>query len=463
MQTEKLKTPVSRATTLTIFSTFILLLISVSFVAANVALSLQDAIYEGVVIGDISVGGLSQQEARDKVASVWSIRSAEPLRLIYGDKEWSLSADELELTIADDELVRQAYQVGRHGNIYTQFKERYLTANQGYTIPFRININSDKLNALLTTISKTIDREPQDAALIVKGQSVILIKDKIGKKVDIKKTGHNIISDITSQQKRLVNLVVEEKIPEIRTNDLEGIDSVYASYTTEFSLADRNRADNIILAAKSVNNIIVRHGESFSFNEKVGLRLKERGYKMAPGYINGVLVPDWGGGVCQVTTTMYNAALLADMTIDERTSHFRPPGYVPLGLDATVADNYLDFKFRNTTTGNIFIKTNIDGNSITVTILGKKHEMMPEIEIITADKKVIEPKTIIKQDDKLELGKRVVEAEAEKGFIVSVYRIKKRNGKEIGREFISYDEFTPVDSVIRVGTKPPEQPVKQKL
>ena len=462
MQTEIVKTSVSQMIKLTIFFMVILLLVSISLIATNAAMTLKDTIYEGVDIGDISVGGLTQEEAHDKILSFWSIRSAEPLRLVYGDKEWSFTADEIELSIAYNELIHQAYQVGRTGNVYNQLKERYITVNQGYVIPLQISVNRNKLNKIVTDIRKNIDKEPQNAGLVVKGQHITLVPDSIGKKVNIDKTLRDIETVVNSQAKSIVNLTVDDQIPTIKSSELLGIDRIFSSYTTQFSFADSNRADNIILAAKSVNNILLRRGEIFSFNQHVGLRLKERGYKMAPGYIDGVLVPDWGGGVCQVSSTIYNAALLANMTIDERTSHFSPPAYVPLGLDATVADHYLDFRFRNTTSGNIFIKTEIDGNVLTVTILGNKDEILPEIELISTDKKVIEPKTIMKEDNKLELGKQVVEVEGEKGFIVTVYRIKRVNGKEITREFVSYDEFKPVDTVVRLGTKPPEKlPEKQ--
>lgn len=404
-------------------------------------------------MADIDIGGLSEEEAKQKLLAVYRARTAEPMRLLYADKFWTISAADIDLTIDADKLAYEAYQVGRNGPIVAQLKERYLTVNQGYRVPLSISYSPEKLNQLLMDISQAIDTNPKDATLILKESDLVLIPDEIGRKLNIVKTIADIATDITTQGIFSVHLTVDEMLPQIRTADLQEIDRVLASYTTQFDLSDTNRSENIYLAAKSINNTLVRRGESFSFNLVVGPRLSDRGYKKAPGYIDGVLVPDWGGGVCQVSSTMYNAALLADMTIVERTSHIRPPAYLPLGQDATVADNLLDLIFRNTASGNIYIKTEAVGNQITVTILGKHNESIPEIQIVATDTKIIEPKTIVKQDATLELGKQVVEVEGLKGFLVTTYRIKKLNGKETSRELLSADEFKSVDTVLRVGTK----------
>ena len=460
MQVETKPSSISRTTRLTFFLAIILLLNTVSFIASNAVYTLTNTIYQGVTVADIDVGGLSEEQAKQKLLTVYRTRTSEPMRLLYADKSWTVSAADIDLTIDADKLAHEAYQVGRNGHIVAQLKERYLTVNQGYRVPLSISYSTEKLNKLLMDISQTIDTPPKDAALILKGIDFLLIPDEVGRKLNIAKTIADITTGINTQVNLSVNLTVDEILSQIRTSDLQDIDRVLASYTTQFDLSDTNRSENIYLAAKSVNNTLVRRDESFSFNHVVGPRLSDRGYKKAPGYIDGVLVPDWGGGVCQVSSTMYNAALLADMTIVERTSHIRPPAYLPLGQDATVADNLLDFIFRNTTSGNIYLKTEAVGNQLTVTILGKHNESIPEIQIVATDTKIIEPKTIVKQDATLELGKQVVEVEGLKGFLVTTYRIKKLPGKEISRELLSVDEFKSVDTVLRVGTKAPPKTSK---
>lgn len=422
----------------------------------NAAFTVTDDIYGGVRVGDIDVGGLTPVAAEKKIAAAfqnWTQR--DPITITYKDKRWPISADDIDLSIDAAALTKKAYAVGRTGNIFSQLQERYLAINNGHVIPLAVGYNPDKILAKVTEIARAVDREPRNATLKVANFKVTLIPDVPGYKVDIAKTVADIAGNLNVKIPFNIELAVAEIQPAVTTRDLDGIDGLLASYSTQFNPEDKNRSQNIALAAKNINGVVVRRGEVFSFNTHVGPRLAQNGYKLAPVFINGKLVPDWGGGVCQVSSTLYNAALLADMKIEERTPHFRPPAYVPLGQDATVADNYLDFKFRNTSDHNIYIICDVSGNQVNVHILGRLKANPPEIQIIATDRKVWEPNTVIKQDPQLELGKEVVEAEGQKGFRVSTYRVKYWAGREIGRDFLATDEYQPEDRVVRVGTKTP--------
>ncbi|WP_425060975.1 VanW family protein [Sporomusa carbonis] len=458
-----MQTPTSKNANIILFLIIITLFSSVSMIAANIAFMVADEIYQGVTVGDIHVGGLSVAQAEQVIASQFKERTAKaPITLIYKDQKWPIAAQDIGLSIQADKLAQQAYAVGRTGNIIYRLKERYLAVNQGHSLPLTVYYNQDKLYQILATIAKSIDCQPQNATVKSAGKSNIeIVPEVIGRKVDLAKTMAEVNANLNTKLTFTLDIFVDEIIPAVVAHDLEHIDGIIASYTTQFDPWDQNRTQNVLLAAKSINGILVRSGEVFSFNNIVGLRLAKYGYKEAPVYINGVLVPDWGGGVCQVSSTLYNAALLADLSIEERTAHFRPPGYVPLGQDATVADDQLDFKFKNTLPQNIYITSEVFGNQLVVNIFGKHMENSAEIYVVAADKKVLEPNTIIKQDPDLELGKEVVETEGQKGFQVSTYRIKKIDGKIVKKEFLASDEFLPVDRIVRVGSKiPPHQPRK---
>ena len=445
--------PLNRATKLIIFLALIILFSSVSFIAASTALSVTNAIYQGVAVADIEVGGLTEEEAREKLQAAFRARTVKPIELHYGERVWIISVEDIDIHVDVAKLAHEAYQIGRKGIIFEQIKERYLTVNRGYIVPMSISYSTKKLNDRLMNIRQDIDSTPENASLVTNELEFFIIPEKIGRKLNIAKTISDITSRINNTLSFTLNLTVDDSNPAIRATDLQEINSVIASYTTQFDATDTNRSENIYLAAKSVNSILIRQGDSFSFNHYVGPRLAQNGYKEAPVFIDGRLVPDWGGGVCQVSSTLYNAALLANMTIEERTSHFHPPGYVPIGQDATVADNLLDFKFLNSSSNNIYVKTETAGNQITISILGNRDGPLPEIQVFATDIKVLEPKIIVKQDITMELGKQVIEEEGQKGFLVTTHRIKKLNNKEIGRELLGIDEFKPTDKIVRVGTK----------
>lgn len=439
-----------------IFLCVIMLFSAIGTAAVTAAFTVTDGIYSGVRVGDIDVGGLSPQEAKKKLAADFSERTHQPpVTLVYGDKRWQMTAADIDLTLDIDVLVDQAYAVGRTGHIFQRLHDRYLTVNRGHTIPLAVGYNTGKIYAQVMAIAGDVDRDPKSATLRIADFSLIRTPDAIGHKVNVAKTLADIAVQLTVKIPFTLPLTVEELAPAVTARDLDGIDGVIASYSTQFDPGDHNRNQNIALAAKNINGVVVRHGETFSFNTLVGPRLAQNGYKIAPVFIDGRLVPDWGGGVCQVSSTLYNAALLADMAIEERTAHFRPPAYVPLGQDATVADNYLDFRFRNTSPHNIYIISEVGYNQLNVHILGRLSANPPQIHIVAADKKVWEPNTIVKQDPKLDLGKEVVEVEGQQGFQVSTYRVKVSGSREIARELLATDEYKPEERVVRVGTKAP--------
>ncbi len=458
-----MQTVTKRNVNILLFLTIIMLFSFISVLAANSAFMVTNKIYQGVTVGDIDVGGLSVSEAEQEIALAFKEGTAEtPITVKYDSRQWHITAQDIELSIKAGVLAQQAYDVGRTGNILAQIKERYLAVNQGYSLPLTVHYNYDKLAGQLSNIAKQIERQPENAKLRPSRTSahISIFPEVIGRKVDLDKTIAEITAKLNSHLTFTVHVAVEELMPAVVSNDLAHIDGLIASYTTQFDPWDQNRTQNVLLAAKSVNDILVRTGEVFSFNDVVGLRLAKFGYKEAPVYLNGVLVPDWGGGVCQVSSTLYNAVLLADLAIEERTAHFRPPGYVPLGQDATVADNQLDFKFKNSSLHNIYITGEIFGNQLVINIFGKQLDNPPQISVIATDKRVLEPNTLIKQDPELELGKEVIDIEGQKGFLVSTHRIKKVDGKIVEQEFLAADEFQPVDKIVRVGTKIP--PNEQK-
>ena len=173
---------------------------------------------------------------------------------------------------------------------------------------------------------------------------------------------------------------------------------------------------------------------------------------MAPTMASTGIVMDWGGGVCQVSSTFYNAALLADFTVLERSAHYQPPSYVPLGLDATVADGQIDLKLKSSSAFPMYIKTIVEDGRLEVRIYGKREANAPVVRIETVEKQVRTPQTLIVQDPLLPVGDEVVDDEGKHSLSVTVQRVKLQCEKELSRETISSDEFEGTNRVVRVGT-----------
>ena len=178
---------------------------------------------------------------------------------------------------------------------------------------------------------------------------------------------------------------------------------------------------------------------------------------MAPVILDGKLVPDWGGGVCQVSSTLYNAVLLADLDIVDRSNHARAIGYVPLGFDATVVDGQIDFKFRNNLKRPILLQATVAEDELTFAVLGNAKDAPPPIELDYVVHKVIEPVEIKQPDPTLEAGKEVIDESPQRGFRVSTYRVRTIKGKQVS-QLLYTDDYDPVNRIIKVGTKglPPQ-------
>ncbi|MBC8015675.1 MAG: VanW family protein [Sporomusaceae bacterium] len=440
-------------TILLFFFSVIVLFSAVSIAATNAVFLFTDRIYEGVTVGTISVGGLSVDEANIEISNTFKEQMAQSsITVTYQHETWTITPQDIEITINPEDLAMQAHNIGRTGNPFKIIQERYLAVHGGYNIPLTKNYNQDYLYEILNTIAKSVNRNPQNASLVYKNDAIFIIPETWGQKVNMPQSFTDIADQLHNSILFSSELTVNSERPTIMSQDFTDIDSLIGEYTTQFDSNDIKRYENVAIASKHINNILVHSGEVFSFNQSVGLRIPEYGYNEAPVMVDGKLLLDWGGGVCQVSSTLYNAALLADMEITERISHYRPPGYVPLGQDATVADNLIDFKFRNSTPYNIYITSEIINNQITVSIFGQRIANYVDIRIESTTKKLAY-NTVIKQDSTLALGTKVIKSTGQQGFEVATYRIKLINGHEISREALSSDLFKPEDRIIHVGTK----------
>lgn len=215
--------------------------------------------------------------------------------------------------------------------------------------------------------------------------------------------------------------------PEVRVTDfgMDAFPDLLGSYSTHY-VNNANRTTNLRLAASKMNGTVIVPGGTFSFNSVVGPRTASRGYKAAAIYSDGTVVDDVGGGICQVVTTLYNAAIKSNMTITERRNHSFMPTYVDPGYDATVVYGSQDFKFKNTRDYPIKILASVENGICRVSIYGLKTENEYDISIET---------NIIKRMAKKSAG-------GAPGYVVDSFRVVRQNGEVISREKISRDTYS---------------------
>lgn len=243
--------------------------------------------------------------------------------------------------------------------------------------------------------------------------------------------------------------------PKVSTNDIgnEAFPDVLSTFSTNYSESNTNRSTNVKLAASKINGIVIMPGETFSYNYTVGPRTASAGFKEAAVYVNGTVGTGLGGGICQVSSTLYNSVLLANLEITERYNHGFLTGYVKPGTDATVSWGSLDFKFKNSRNYPIKINSYASNGKITTTILGLKSDVEYDVKIISNVIQTIYPKTEEQYSSSLAKGVTKTISSGSNGCRAESYRVLYLNGKEISRTLLARDTYNPHNKVVMIGTK----------
>ena len=302
----------------------------------------------------------------------------------------------------------------------------------------------------LEKIRKEIYKEPKDAYIEenpfkvythVNGVDFDMSMEEAEKIIEENKQEYEIPLKITIPKKTLADLG-EKAFPD-----------QLSTYTTRYNAGNYNRSNNLELAAKAINGTILMPGETFSYNQTVGERTISAGYKAAGAYAGGKVVQDDGGGICQISSTLYNAVLLANLEVTDRSNHCFETSYVAAGRDATVNWGTVDFQFKNNRNYPIKIETAAKDGIATAQIYGIKEETEYEVIIQSKITSYIYRTTKYKNDATLEEGKEIVEESGFDGCNSETYKILKLNGKVISQTLVSIDTYDPMDRIVIRGTK----------
>jgi len=413
-----------------------------------------EKVLPGVEVMGIRLEGLNKSEGMTRLAELEKNLQASVVTLHYQDKSWTLLLNEVGFDLNEDAVMDAALNAGRNGSQIQQWKERRRIKQNGKVILPVISFDEEKLCQRVKELTREVTVEPIDANFKIDNRdNVTVVPGKDGTGIDMKKLKSDLASVILEAKKPEVELALVTVPPARSTVLLESmeINGLLAAYATRFDPAKISRTYNISVAARAFDGQLVRPGHEVSFNKVVGPRSSEAGYKNAPVIINNEIVEGLGGGVCQVSTTLYNCVLLAGLEVVERYNHSLPVSYVPIGRDATVVYDSLDFKFRNNTGSYIYIKSFVGGGTVGFKIYGNTLYKR-DVTINTWVTREIEPEVVYENDPNLPKGEQVVKQEGAKGYQVSAERTFSSSGVVEKREYLPVSEYSPVNKVIAVGT-----------
>lgn len=409
-----------------------------------------DKIYEGVSVDEFDLSFLTKDEATKLIMNKREQELDEKnMVLTYGDKVFDINIRQFDFKYDYDSAIDKAYSIGREGNIISRIKEIITTKKNGVKINLNSSYNKDKIYEITESIAQEIDMEMEEAQFHFNNGNINITDEVIGKKVKQEELAQLIETNIKDLS--TIEIPVEIIYPTRTRELLSRINGVIAEYSTSFKGSNKERIENIIISSKALSNDIIMPGDIFSFNEMVGPREKKFGYKEANVIIKGEFTPDVGGGVCQTSTTLYNALLLADVDIIERHHHSIPVKYVNIGQDAAVAYGFLDLKFKNNFDFPIYIHSRVVGDRIHIYIYGDRNAKDYSIKIESKIVETIEPQEEKVEDSTLAPGTKELVQQGRTGYKVHTYKHKIKNGKVVDTQLITKDFYKPRNFIYRVG------------
>ena len=419
-----------------------------------------DKIYPGVQAYGIDLGGKTKEEAIDIMNDqLISLIGDKVIAVTIGDKTFELKYSDISPSVSADETVEEALDYGKDKKMLQ--KKKIIENGVDYKVNTVLSYDEEKVKEFVNSINEQVKVDAVNAKILINGSNISITPEVIGKQLDVDDLCNKIKECIDPDPEKVETVIVDlqDYSPKITSADLNKITGVMSSYSSTFGTGDTGRVENLRIASGYINGTLLMPGEEFSYNNTIGPTTPERGYKEANTYVGSKIVPGYGGGVCQVSSTLYRAVIQANIRSTERRNHSMTVGYAKPGLDATVAAGYIDYKFVNTYDFPIYIEGYLSGNQVVFNIWGNKEAMGGKTyELVNEILETYTYGTEEVQDPTLTEGTRVVTSSGSNGCKANGYLITYENGVQINRELISTDVYSTRNQVVSVGTKKVETP-----
>lgn len=382
--------------------------------------------------------------------------------IICMDQTYTLTAKDVQLTVDKNATLNPLWQVGREGGMLARYLEMLRTQKDRLIIQRpALTYDLTAADALLEAIRADVECEPVDAMVTFtpgRAQPFAFTDEEAGYALDLNGILDGIETDILNLASSSITLEPAVIEPQAYRAELESAISLRSHLTVALD-GDEASVGNAALAAAQLNGLCIEPGETLSFNEAVGARTQERGYQIAPEPAYGENVSGVGGGVCQASTALYRAALLAGIDVKERSAAARPVAYCPMGQEAAVSDQGLDLVIQNQTDATLFVSARVyeDGETqyLEIMLIGEELGRRYALESLSDETGTIqEPVYVRDREGKYATytDERVPVSEALPGYAADVERVTlDGEGNEIAREIVSHSEYEAAPPMIYVG------------
>lgn len=436
--------------------TLILSAAAVLNVSVNVRAEGDDTIPQRVYFGDISVGGMTEEEAAAEVEDYVEQLGSTKVIFAAGENEVETTAGDLGLSWSNPDIVKEAAGLGKSGNLIVRYMAMKDLEHEDRVYEIGFSVDTAKIRSVLEANAQALNTEAKDGGLTRENGAFAVIPGSQGVTVNLEESVA-VIEEYFKQpweeHSGKVELVADVVEPRGSEAELSKVKDVLGSFQTEYaSHSSGNRSTNISNGATKINGSVVYPGDQFSVYEMVSPFTPENGYELAGAYENGQTVESYGGGICQVSTTLYNAVIRAELEVVERFAHSMIVSYVAPSADAAIAGTYKDLKFINNTNAPIYIEGYTSGGYLTFTVYGQENR--------EAGREVIfESETTSSTDPGVEfkgtgapIGSITRVQGSHEGKTARLWKIVKVNGEEISREEFNNSTYRPSPTIYEVGT-----------
>ena len=398
---------------------------------------------------------MTVQEAQKELSDYVRSLQSKTFTLTTGDKSIQVSAEDLGLAVANPEVVEEAANLGKTGNLITRYKDKKDLEKEPKKLDIVFDVNEDKVETLLEINTDNLNQEAVNCGLKREDGEFVIIDGANGIEVNVRESVESIqnyFKQEWNQESTTISLKTKVTEPQGTKEELSKVKDVLGAFHTDYSSSAAGRAKNVQNGAAKINGSVVYPGEQFSVYEAVSPFDAENGYELAGSYENGTTVQTYGGGICQVSTTLYNAVILSELQIDERFNHSMIVTYVKPSMDAAIAGTAKDLKFTNSTDAPIYIEGYTSGGQIYFTIYGE--ETRPANRKVTFESETLSetPAGVTLQADGTQgIGYFATLSSSHTGYTAKLWKIVTVDGVEQSRTEFNSSRYNPSNKILAVG------------
>lgn len=434
----------------------VLALAAIITIPVNAEAEETDTIPQRVYFGEISVGGMTQEEAKAAVEEYMSGLQNQSITIQAGKNTIQAPVSQFGISWGNPEIATEAAGLGKSGNLITRYKAMKDLENEDKVYELAYSVDSQKVSEFLEANAESLNTEAVDAGLTRESSGFTIIPGSQGVTVNVEESVKILEKYFSLEWKGesgTVEIAADVVDPKGTEEELAKVKDLLGSFNTSYSTSGAGRSKNVENGAAKINGSVIYPGDTFSVYEAVSPFEPENGYELAGSYENGTTVETYGGGICQVSTTLYNAVIRAELEVSERFNHSMIVSYVDPSADAAIAGTYKDLKFVNNTEAPIYIEGYTSGKVIYFNIFGQ--ETRPdnrEVSFVSETLSTTDPGVQYQAAPSQPIGYKSQTQSSHTGYTAQLWKIVTVNGVEESREVFNKSTYKASPRIVMVGT-----------